>query len=144
MHISRTEGTFLASIRAVDPANNRELAAVTVRGHAQKENQSQNLAPAKSRDYAELARVSQANAQECEGSKAALEAWYNLGVACMLVRKYDDAVPAFEKAAHLNGGKLVGDLPQECRRESAAVQARLKTAKVRDSMVTAMRDKKCQ
>jgi hypothetical protein len=46
MHISRTEGIFLASIRAVDPAaGGRELAAVIVRGHAQKDNESQTLNP---------------------------------------------------------------------------------------------------
>jgi len=52
------------------------------------------------------------------------EAWYNLGVACFLAHQYDDAVSAFEKAAELNGGKLVAGLIEECRRESAAVKAR--------------------
>ena len=47
-----------------------------------------------------------------------MEAWYNLGVACFLVHQYDEAVSAFEKAAELNGGKLVAGLMEECRRES--------------------------
>jgi len=80
---------------------------------------------AKAGDYEALLKLSRANADSCgTGSKAAMEAWYNLGVVCFLVRKYDDAVAAFEKAADLNGGKLVAGLIDECRRESAAMQAR--------------------
>lgn len=44
-HISRTEGYFQATVRATDPADGRELAAVTVRGHVQKDNQSQTTTP---------------------------------------------------------------------------------------------------
>jgi len=79
---------------------------------------------AKAGDYEALVQVSRANAESCgTGSKAAMEAWYNLGVACMLVRKYDEAVSAFEKASELNGGKLVAGLMEECRKESAALKA---------------------
>jgi hypothetical protein len=173
IHISRTEGAFLAAVRAADAANGRELANVTVRGHAQKENESQSLAPeypapaevksmalhqglaeaqrlyapwmesreiafadskechlkqafdlAKAGDYDALLRLSQANAEACAGSKTAMEADYNLGVAYMLVRKYDEAVAAFQKAAELNGGKLVAGLLDECRKDAAALQAR--------------------
>ena len=174
MHISRTEGFFAASIRAADPASGRELAAATVHGHAQKENESQTLAPeypapaevkllavrhgltdaarlytpwietrevpfadgnqchlkqaaeaAKSGDYEALVRQSQANAEACAaGSKPAMEAWYNLGVASMLVRRYSDAIAAFEKAAQLKGAKLVGGLLAECRQEAAILEAR--------------------
>jgi len=174
IHIARTEGWFLAQVRAVDAASSREIAAVAVHGHAQKENQSQTSNPewpapsevksmalhqavaearrlyetwiesreipfmdskechlkqafdvAKAGDYEALVRVSRANAEGCgTGSKAAMEAWYNLGVACFVVRKYDEAVSAFEKAADLNGGKLEAGLLEECRRESAASQAR--------------------
>jgi|HubBroStandDraft_1064217.scaffolds.fasta_scaffold01166_9 hypothetical protein len=45
VHISRTEGWFLAEVRAVDPVNGQELAVVAVHGHAQKENQSQTGSP---------------------------------------------------------------------------------------------------
>jgi len=174
VHISRTEGWFQAQVRAADAASGRELASVTVRGHAQKENQSQTSSPewpgtaevkamavhqgvadaqrlyttwiesreipfmdskechlkqafevAKAGDYEELVKLSRANAESCgTGSKAAMEAWYNLGVACLLVRKYDEAIAAFEKASALNGGKLVAGLLDECRRESAALKAR--------------------
>jgi hypothetical protein len=80
---------------------------------------------AKGGDYEALVKLSRANAESCGmGSKAAMEAWYNLGVACFLAHQYDDAVSAFEKAAELNGGKLVAGLIEECRRESAAVKAR--------------------
>jgi tetratricopeptide (TPR) repeat protein len=158
----------------VDAASGQELAAVAVRGHAQKENQSQTNAPewlapselksmalrqgvadaqrlyapwmesreipfmdgkechlkqafdvAKTGDYEALVKLSRANAESCgTGSKAAMEAWYNLGVACLLVRRYDEAVSAFEKASELNGGKLVAGLMEECRGESAALKAR--------------------
>jgi hypothetical protein len=174
MHISRTEGFFLASIRAVDPMSGRTLAAVIVRGHAQKENESQTLNPeypapaevksmalrqgladarhlyapwiesrelpfadnkechlkqayevARAGDYEALVHLSRANVYSCvAGSKAAMEAWYDLGVASMLVGKYDDAVAAFEKAVQLNGAKLVAGLVDECSQESAALKAR--------------------
>jgi hypothetical protein len=174
VHIARTEGWFLAQVRAVDRASGQEVAAAAVRGHAQKENQSQTSIPewpapselksmalrqglaeaqrlyapwiesreipfmdskechlkqafdlAKAGDYEALVQLSRANAESCgTGSKAAMEAWYNLGVASLLVRKYDEAVSAFEKASELNGGKLVGGLMDECRKESAALKAR--------------------
>lgn len=173
IHISRTEGWFAAAVRANDPSSGQELAAASVRGHAQKDNQSQTgsaeypapsevkslalrqglaeaqrlYAPwtenreipfmdnkechlkqaydlAKKGDYEGLVTLSRANAESCgTGSKAAGEAWYNLGVACMLVRKYDDALAAFEKASSLNDGKLAGDLIGECRKESAVQKA---------------------
>jgi hypothetical protein len=174
VHISRTEGWLVAQVRAVDAASGQELAAMTVHGHAQKENESQSTVPewpavsevksmalhqgiaeaqrlytawietreipfmdakecnlkqafdiAKTGDYPALVKLSRANAESCgTGSKAAVQAWYNLGVACLLVRQYDDAVSAFEKASELNGGKLVAGLLEECRRESAALRAR--------------------
>ncbi|MGA2742160.1 MAG: tetratricopeptide repeat protein [Bryobacteraceae bacterium] len=173
VHISRTEGWLVAQVRAVDAVNGHELAAATVHGHAQKDNESQSTvaewpapsevksmalrqgvaeaqrlyAPwtetreipfmdskechlkqafdtAKAGDYEALVKLSRANAESCgTGSKAAMEAQYNLGVACFLVRQYDDAVSAFEKVAGLNGGKLVAGLMEESRRESAAVKA---------------------
>ncbi len=174
IHISRTEGFFNATIRATDAANGRELAAATVRGHAQKENESQTTDPeypappdvkamalrnglaearrlytawteereipfedskecglkqayeaAKADDYASVLRLSQANAKACgSGSKAAMEAWYNLGVAYMLARKYDDAVTAFQTAGGMDGGKLVAGVLVEGRGEAAAAKAR--------------------
>ncbi len=155
VHISRTEGWFLAQVRAVDAASSQQVAAVAVHGHAQKDNESQTSSPewpapselkamalrqglaeaqrlytpwiesreipfmdnkechlkqaydlAKAGDYEALVKLSRANAESCgTGSKAAMEAWYDLGVACFLVHQYDEAVSAFEKAAELNGGK---------------------------------------
>jgi len=174
IHISRTEGTFTATVRATDPADGRELAMVTVRGHAQKQNESQTLVPeypapadlksmalhqglaeaqrlytpwlenrgipfpdskechlkqaydaAKSGDYEALLRLSQTNAQACgTESKASMEAFYDLGVAYMLLGRYDEAIAAFEKSTNLNGGNLVDGLLAECRQESAAIKAR--------------------
>jgi len=173
VHISRTEGWFLAQVRAVDAASGQEVASLAVHGHAQKENQSQTGSPewpapsdlksmalrqglaeaqrlytpwiesreipfmdskechlkqaydvAKAGDYEALVKLSRASAESCgTGSKAAMEAWYNLGVASLLVRQYDEAVSAFEKATELNGGQLVAGLMEECRRESAALKA---------------------
>lgn len=45
VHISRTEGWFLAQVRAVDAASGQEVASLAVHGHAQKENQSQTGSP---------------------------------------------------------------------------------------------------
>jgi hypothetical protein len=79
---------------------------------------------AKAGDYEALLKLSRANAESCgAGSKVAMEAWYNLGVACFLARRYDEALAAFEKASALNGGKLVAGLMDECRKESAAIVA---------------------
>lgn len=174
VHISRTEGWFAAQLRAVDSATGQELASVAVRGHAQKENQSQTSEPewpapadlkalamrqgvaeaqrlyttwtenrevpfmdgkechlkqefdlAKGGDYEALVKLSRANAESCgAGSKAATDAWYNLGVACLVAHHYDAAVQAFEKAVDLNGAKLVAGLLDESRRESAEMKAR--------------------
>jgi tetratricopeptide (TPR) repeat protein len=173
MHIARTEGHFIAIIRVADAAGG-QMATVTVRGDAQKENQSQTsqpehpapaevkamalrqalvqgqrlylpwienremvfmdgkecnlreaIEPARSSDYAALLKVAQAGADSCAtGSKAAAQASYNLGVAFMLVRRYDDALAAFDKAKDLSGGRLVAGLVEECQKESAAAKAR--------------------
>jgi len=173
-HISRTEGHFLASIRAADPATGAELAALAVRGDAQKENESQTTTPeypsppevkqmaiqralleaqrlytpwienrgvpvmdnkecglkqayelVKAGDYQGFLRQSRANADSCgPGSKAAGEAWYNLGVAALLARRYDDALAAFAKAQELRGNKLAAGLVEICRTERAALAAR--------------------
>src|SRR5580700_5606079 len=45
VHIARTEGWFLAQVRAVNTASGQEAAMTPVRGHAQKENQSQSTVP---------------------------------------------------------------------------------------------------
>jgi hypothetical protein len=45
VHISRTEGWLIAQVRAVDASSGQELAAMTVHGHAQKENESQSTVP---------------------------------------------------------------------------------------------------
>lgn len=80
---------------------------------------------AKAGDYEALVKLSRSNAEECgSGTKTAMEAWYNLGVASFLVHKYDDAVAAFEKASGLNGGKLVAGPIEESRKEAALVEAR--------------------
>jgi len=174
MHIARTEGHFQATLQVTDPAGRHELASITVRGDAQKENQSQTstpehpapaevksialhqafaqaqrlylpwtenreipfmdgkecnvrdaIEPARSGDYAGLVKVAKAAADSCApGSKASAQAWYNLGVASMLVRRYDDALAAFDQAKDLNSGKLVAGLADECRQESVMAKAR--------------------
>ncbi len=167
MHISRTEGDFLATVTAGSTP-------VSVHGHAQKENQSQTSDPeypsaaevkqlalkqalaeaqrlyapwvetreipfpdskecglkqayetARSGDYQKLASQARASVDSCgEHSKDSAAAYYVLGVSSMLVQKYDDAVAALQKAVEWNGGKLVGGMLDEARRESAAAHAR--------------------
>ena len=77
---------------------------------------------AKSGDYEALVKQARDNAESCAG-KAAMEAWYDLGVADFLTHRYDDAVAAFQKAADLKGDKLVGGLLEESRKEAEIVKA---------------------
>lgn len=171
VHISRTEGHVAIALRITDLASGQELATTTVRGDAQKENQSQSGQPeypsppevrqmavkqtlvqarrlylpwidnreipvmdgkecnlraayelAKAGDYQSLLRQSRANAASCASfPKSAADASYNLGVALLLNRQYEEALPAFTAAGEIRGAAGLMDL---CRKETAARAAR--------------------
>ena len=80
---------------------------------------------AKSGDYQGFLRQSRANVESCgASSKGAGEAWYNLGVAAMLERKYQDALDAFAKAHAVRHYKPAEELVEICQAERAAEVAR--------------------
>lgn len=171
VHISRTEGHVAIVLRVTDLDSGQELATTTVRGEAQKENQSQSGQPeypsppevremavqqalvqarrlylpwidnreisfidgkecnlraafelAKAADYPSLLRQSRANAAACASNpKFATEASYNLGVALLLNRQYEEALPALTAAGKIRGA---AELMELCRKEKAARAAR--------------------
>ncbi|MGD0361837.1 MAG: tetratricopeptide repeat protein [Bryobacteraceae bacterium] len=80
---------------------------------------------AKASDFQGVVRLLKGEVDSCNpGSKAGMEAWYDLGVAYMQLGRFDGAAAAFEKASALNGGKPAAELMAECQREVAAIQAR--------------------
>jgi len=83
----------------------------------------QEFETAKSGDYEALVKEARANAEACGSGKGAMEAWYDFGVASFISHHYDDAAAAFQKAADLNGAKLVGGLLDESRKEAAILKA---------------------
>lgn len=172
-HISRTEGHFLATLRATELSSGQELAVETVKADPYKENESQSTNPEypsqpeliemalrqavvdarrlyapwtesreisfmddkdcnlrqayellKAGDYQAALKMSRENAESCRsGPKIAAAAWYNLGVACMLVRKYNDALSALDKARKLRDSRMIADMITECRNSKESDEA---------------------
>ncbi|HEY1207149.1 MAG: hypothetical protein ABSH46_01015 [Bryobacteraceae bacterium] len=173
VHISRTEGRILATIRVVDLASGAELAAEPIRAEAKKENQAQtgqpewpgapevkeltlrqavadaqhlylpwletrevvfmddkecNLKAAfellHTGDYEKVAAVARASAEGCKANaKVAAGAWYNLGVAYMLVRKYDQALAALAASQKLHESKAAAEIVAACQQSKATAEA---------------------
>jgi hypothetical protein len=173
MHISRTEGHFLASLRVLDLSSGDELVTQTLRADPRKENESptgtpEYPAPAdlidigvrqavgdtrrlyepwtenqeltfmddkdcnlrqawellKASDYRGLVKTSLANAESCQANpKAAAAAWYNLGVAYMLVQNYEGALLAFGKSGKLRDIRQSADLIAQCRTNKSLAEA---------------------
>lgn len=172
-HISRTEGHFLATLRAIELSSGEELAMETVKADPFKENESQSTNPEypnqaeliemalrqavvearrlyapwtesreisfmddkdcnlrqayellKAGDYLATVKTSRENAEACRSNpRIAAAAWYNLGVACMLVRKYNDALSALGEAQKLRDSKAVSDMIGECRKSKESAEA---------------------
>jgi tetratricopeptide (TPR) repeat protein len=166
---SRVEGRLTATVRAMDLANGRELAANTIHIDMQKEienatgvserraqTEGKDMAleqaaaltqrmyvpwtetwevPFKdekscglrrawdlvrSGDFEGVVRLSRVSTSSCEdGKSAAADAWYNLGVAYMLVQNYDDALSAFDEAQKLRGSRMLKEATAACRRIKA-------------------------
>jgi hypothetical protein len=78
----------------------------------------------KAGDYSGLLRSARANAESCHaGPKAAASAWYDLGIADMLVQNYDGALTAFDKSRKLHEIRETADLVDQCRRDKALAEA---------------------
>lgn len=74
----------------------------------------------RSGDYESVVRVARTGVSACgEGDSTASDAWYDLGVAYMLVQNYDDALSAFDKAQKLHGSRTVKETMAGCRRIKA-------------------------
>ena len=75
-------------------------------------------------DYEGVVQLSRASAESCEhGKYAAADAWYDLGVAYMLVQNYDDALAAFDEAQKLHRSRMLTDAMSGCRRVKSFAQA---------------------
>ncbi|MGA2183174.1 MAG: tetratricopeptide repeat protein [Bryobacteraceae bacterium] len=75
-------------------------------------------------DYEGVVQRSRASAASCEhGKYTAADAWYNLGVAYMLVQNYDDALSAFDEAQKLHRNRMLTEAMAGCRRVRAFTEA---------------------
>ncbi len=173
MHISRTEGRILGSIRVADLANGAELANEAIRAEVKKDNSAPTGQPEwpgapevkeltlrkaaadvqrlylpsleatdvvfmddkecdlkaafdllKTGDYEKVVAVARASAEGCKANaKVAAGAWYNLGVAYMLVRKYDQALTALAASQKLRESKAAAEIAAACQASKAAAEA---------------------
>jgi hypothetical protein len=176
VHISRTEGRILGSIRVVDLASGTELATEAIRAESRKDNQAQTAQPEwpgapevkeltlrqaldeaqhlylpwletrdvafmddkecnlkaafdllKTSDYEKVVALARASAEGCKANaKVAAGAWYNLGVAYMLVRKYDQALAALAASQKLRESKAAAEIAAACRESKAAAEAEVR------------------
>ena len=69
------------------------------------------------RDYEGVVQLARTGAESCEQGRYALaDAWYNLGVAYMLVQNYGDALSAFDEAQKLHRSRMLTEAMAGCRR----------------------------
>ncbi len=173
MHISRTEGRILGSVRVADLASGAELANESIRAEVKKDNQAPTGQPEwpgspevkelalhkaaadvqrlylpsleardvvfmddkecdlktafdllKTGDYEKVVAVARASAEGCKANaKVTAGAWYNLGVAYMLVRKYDQALTALAASQKLRESKAAAEIAAVCQESKAAAEA---------------------
>jgi tetratricopeptide (TPR) repeat protein len=75
-------------------------------------------------DYEGVVQLSRASAEACDHDKyVAADAWYDLGVAYMLVQSYDDALAAFDEAQKLHRSKTLTEAMAGCRRVKSFAEA---------------------
>ena len=77
----------------------------------------------KAADYKGLLPAARANAESCTNAKSAPAAWYDYGVANMVVQNYNGALAAFEKTGRLHDSRMVTDAVAECRTNKELAQA---------------------
>ena len=173
MHISRTEGRILGSIRVVDLASGAELVTEAIHAEARKDNQAPTGQPEwpgapevqeltlrkaaadaqrlylpwleardvvfmddkecdlkaafdllKTGDYEKVVAMARASAESCKANaKVAAGAWYNLGVAYMLVRKNDQALTALATSQKLRESKAAAEIATACQESKVAAEA---------------------
>lgn len=75
-------------------------------------------------DYEGVVRLSRASASSCGQDRyKAADAWYDLGVAYMLVQNYDDALSAFDEAERLHRSRALTEAVAGCYRVKAFAEA---------------------
>ncbi len=78
----------------------------------------------KAADYQGLLQAAVANAASCQANpKTVAAAWYNLGIAYMVMQNYNRALAAFDKTGKLRDGRLVTDAVAECQTDKSLAQA---------------------
>jgi len=78
----------------------------------------------KKHDYEGAVSIAQAGALSCRGSRSTVsDAWYDLGVAYLLVQNYDDALSAFDEAQKLHRTKTLTEAILGCRRVKEFTEA---------------------
>lgn len=173
MHISRTEGHFLATLHVKDWWSGDELATQTLRADPSKQNESPSSQPEwpapadlivtarlqglgqtrrlyepwidteevqfmddkdcnlraefdlfKAADYKGLLQAARANTESCQANpKTVAAAWYNLGIAYMVMQNYDGALAAFGKAGKLRDSRMVTDAVAQSQTNKSLAEA---------------------
>jgi len=77
----------------------------------------------KAGDYKALLPAAKANAESCTSAKSAPAAWYDYGIANMVVQNYNGALAAFEKTGRLHDSRMVTDSVAQCRTNKELAQA---------------------
>ena len=78
----------------------------------------------KAGNYSGLLRTARANAESCHaGPKAEAAAWYDLGIAHMLLQHYEGALTAFDRSQKLHDIREASDLVDRCKRDKAFAEA---------------------
>ena len=84
----------------------------------------QELELFKAAKYVDLLQAARSNAESCQANaKTSAAAWYNLGVAYMLMQNYDGALAAFDKTGKLRGSGPAAQAIAECRTDKGLAQA---------------------
>jgi len=78
----------------------------------------------KASDYKGLLQAALSNAESCHASpKTRAAAWYNLGIAYMVVQNYDGALAAFDKTGKLRDSRMVTEAKAQCQTNKGLAQA---------------------
>ncbi|HEY9142028.1 MAG TPA: tetratricopeptide repeat protein [Bryobacteraceae bacterium] len=78
----------------------------------------------KAADYKGLLQAALANTASCHGNpKTVAAAWYNLGIAYMVMQNYDGALAAFAKTGKLRDSRPVTDAMAQCQANKSLAQA---------------------
>jgi hypothetical protein len=78
----------------------------------------------KAADYKGLLQTALANTASCHANpRTVAAAWYNLGIAYMVMQNYNHALAAFDKTGKLRDSRLVSDAVAQCQANKSLAQA---------------------